>query len=65
MIKSLAIITLTATVSIYNADLGSEAAFFSIFLPIVSVISLIALVIWVVALFHKEGISQTTNLRGG
>ncbi len=65
MIKTLAVILFTGTASIYNADLDSESAFFSILLPITSVISLIALALWIVAHFHKKGISQTTSHGGG
>jgi len=65
MIKALAIILIVGALSIYNADLESGSVFFSILLPIVAVVSLIALALWIVTHFHKKGINQTTNTSGG
>ena len=64
MIKALGIILMVGGLSIYNSDIGSESAFVSILLPIASVISLIALALWIVVLFHKRGISQSTKPGG-
>ena len=65
MFKSLAIILLVAALSIYNSDLNSESAVLSLLLPILSVISLVALALWLVAFFHRRGINQKTGPGGG
>lgn len=61
MIKALAIILLIGSLSIYYSNLDSESAFASILLPLTSVLSLIALALWAVCLFHKKGIDQTVK----
>lgn len=43
----------------YHSDLESEAAFDSIVLPILVTLSLMALALWFVALFHNSGMKQT------
>ncbi len=59
MIKALSIILLVVVASIYNSDLDNESVVSSVLLPIVSVLSLIALALWMVAYFHRKGINQT------
>ncbi len=61
MIKALSIILLIGTASIYSSDFDSESVISSILLPIVSVLSLIALALWMVTYFHKKGINQTSK----
>ena len=46
-------------------DLESSNAFFSMFLPFIDFISLVALALWFVALFYKNGITQTTESQNG
>jgi len=58
MIISFFIIIAVAASSFYFTDLDSSAGFFSMFLPLVFVASLIALALWLVALFHVRGINQ-------
>ena len=65
MIKALLIILLAGAVSIYNSDLDSESVFPSVLLPVVSVLSLIALALWMVACFHRKGIEQTIKPESG
>ena len=59
MIKSLFVILTAGGLSIYYSDLDSESSFSSILLPIIAVISLIALALWLVTFFHNRGINQT------
>lgn len=61
MIKTLVLILAISGASIYYTDLESESGIISILLPLVFVISLIALALWLVTLFHKRGMTQTTN----
>ncbi|MCP4877742.1 MAG: hypothetical protein GY896_19985 [Gammaproteobacteria bacterium] len=61
MIKVLALILVIGGTSIYYTDMESESALASVLLPILVVISLIALALWLVTLFHNRGIVQTTH----
>ena len=65
MFKSLAVILLVAGLSIYNSDFDSESSVASLLLPILSVISLVALALWFVAFFHRRGINQKTGPGSG
>jgi len=58
MIKSLILICSAAVSSFIYTDIKGENLFFSLFLPLIFIISLIALAIWFVVLFHKNGIDQ-------
>jgi hypothetical protein len=60
-VKSLLVILLVGGASVYNSDFASESVFASVLLPVVSVLSLIALALWVVILFHNKGIQQKTR----
>jgi uncharacterized membrane protein len=57
-------ILLVVGISIHFTDLESGSAFYSAFLPIVAVFSLIALSLWIVLYFHRKGINQLTDTRG-
>ena len=61
MIKSIILICIIGVTSFIYTDLESSNAFFSMFLPFVDFISLVALALWFVALFYKNGITQTTE----
>ena len=65
MIKSFILITATGVSSFTYTDIESSGAFHSIVLPIVDVMSLIAIAIWFVMMFHKKGVSQTIDSGGG
>ena len=64
MIKSLVIILAIAAVSIHYSDLQAESALHSILLPLLALLSLTALALWLVHLFHRRAISQKTRPGG-
>jgi hypothetical protein len=61
MIKSLFIIIVVGVSSFFYTDIKSNSAFYSGVLPFVDFIVLVALAIWFVVMFQRQGISQTTN----
>lgn len=61
MIKSIVVILITGVTSFIYTDLDNENTFFSLFLPFVVFLSLVALALWFVALFHKLRIPQTAE----
>ena len=65
MIKSIILICIIGVASFMYTDLESSNTFFSMFLPFVDFISLVALALWFVALFYKNGITQTTESQNG
>lgn len=65
MIKSIILICIIGATSFTYTDLESESAFFSMFLPFIDFLSLVAIALWFVALFHKKGITQTTESHKG
>ena len=65
MIKSIILICIIGTTSIIYTDLKNPNTFFSMFLPFIDFISLVALALWFVTLFHKKGITQTTASQNG
>lgn len=64
MFKSLVIIVITGGVSFILTDIESESAFRSVVSPLVAVLSAMALAVWLVLLFHKDGIDRRTTGRG-
>ena len=64
MIKSIVLIILIGVSSFIYIDIENENIFFSTFLPVIFVLSLMALGFWFVALFHKKGINQTDSHHG-
>lgn len=62
--KTLFIILIVGITSFVFTDLESDNAFYGIFLPFVDFLSLLALAIWFVMLFHKYKINQTTGRQG-
>lgn len=65
MIRALLVILALAGVSFYYTDIGGDSVLASVLLPIVLVLSLIALALWLVLLFHRRGISQYSSRDGG
>ena len=65
MIKALAIVLFASAASIYNSNFESESVIYSILLPVVSLMSLIALAPWMVTYFHRKGINQATRPETG
>ena len=59
MTLSLITILTVGSVSLYFTDIESKSVLLSVLLPIVDLISLIALAFWFVWLFHKRGVKQT------
>ena len=64
MIKSILLIFTIGVTSFLHTDLNDPNIFFSLFLPVVNFLSLIALAIWFVILFHKNGVNQTSSSSG-
>ena len=64
MFKSLLLIMAAGAVSIHYSDLESDAVLVSMLLPLLAVVSFIALALWLVILFHRRGISQTASPGG-
>ena len=64
MIKSILLIVSSAWLSFIYIDIESANMFHSLVLPLLFVLSLIALAIWFVAFFHKSGINQTDSSSG-
>jgi hypothetical protein len=65
VLKSLIIIVTTGAVSFAFTDVKSDSAFLSLMLPVVVLLSAIALAIWVVLLVHRSGIDQHVDGRNG
>ena len=65
MIKSIILICIIGTTSFIYTDLKNPNTFFSMFLPFIDFISLVALALWFVTLFHKKGITQSTGPHTG
>jgi len=65
MIKSIIIICTIGATSFIYTDIESSNVLFSMVLPFVNFLLLISVAIWFVMLFHKNGVNQTTNSRGG
>jgi len=61
MLKSLFLIILIGGFSFLYTDIESSSLLFSLFLPIVDFLVLIALGFWFVALFHKTGVNQSSS----
>lgn len=64
MIKSILLIVSFAWLSFTYMDIESAKLFHSLVLPLLFVLSLIALAIWFVAFFHKSDINQTDSSNG-
>lgn len=64
MIKSLITIISIGIASFTYTNIESNSVFLSIALPISFFISLVALAVWFVMLFHKNDIPQITDSRG-
>jgi len=62
---SLLIILVVGGSSLHFTDMESDSAFYSVFLPVLDVFCFIALALWIVFRFHKSGINQNTQSRGG
>lgn len=60
MFKALIVIVVSGAASFYFTDLGSEAAFYAIVLPIIDALILMALALWLVLFFHQQGIDEKT-----
>ena len=65
MIRSLLAILLVGGLSIYHADFDSESALYSVLLPLLALLSLIALALWIVTLLHRKGVQQTIKMEPG
>ena len=65
MTKSLLLICTSGGISLFYADIESSGVFLRIVLPVVIFLSLIALALWFVILFHKKGIKQTLDSHDG
>ena len=65
MFKSLILICAIGVTSFIFTDIGSASTFFGLVLPLVFFLSLIAIALWFVMLFHKKGVTQTTHSGGG
>ena len=65
MVKSLIAILSAAGASLHYSNLESQSAFYSVLLPLVAAVSLIALTLWCVLKFHQRGISQRAQRRVG
>ena len=63
LIKFLVLILIVGATSIRYSDFEHESAVFSLLLPLVALLSLIALALWVVAWFHRRGKGQTLESR--
>ena len=61
LLLSFLIIVITAFISFFFTDLESDSVFFSLVLPFVDFIILIVAALWLVFLFHKFGINQTST----
>jgi len=61
MIKSLLIIIAVGATSFFYTDIKSTSTLYSAILPFVDFIVLVVLALWFIALFHKQGINQTTS----
>lgn len=65
MIKSFILITAIGVTSFIYTDIEGSSVFRGIVLPVVDVMSLVAIAIWFVMMFHQKGISQTIDSGGG
>ena len=65
MIRSLILILAIGATSIHFTELDHDSAFFSVLLPLLALLSLLALALWLVTWFHRRGIRQTTNPETG
>ncbi len=63
--KSILLIIIIGTTSFIYTDIESENILFSVLLPLIDFISLVAVAIWFVIFFHRQGISQTFDSNGG
>ena len=61
MSRGRSIIVGVGLVAFYFADLNATYAWRSVVLPIILGLSLFALAVWFVLLFHRKGISQHTD----
>lgn len=64
MIKGFILICAIGFTSFIYTDIESSNSFFRIVLPLINFLVLVSLAIWFVLLFHKMGVSQTTDSRG-
>ena len=65
MIRALIAILLVGGLSVHYSDFSHESALFSVLLPLLALVSLIALALWLVAWFHRKGIRQKTRAEPG
>lgn len=65
MIKAIILICTIGVTSFIYTDLESSNAFFSMVLPFFDFVALVSLALWFVMLFHKKGITQTSDSSAG
>ena len=63
--KNILLITIIGTTSFIYTDIESQNILFSVILPLLVFLSLVAIAIWFVMFFHRQGISQTFDSTGG